>query len=138
MTNAVDPITYSVVWNKLESLLDDCGEKIMHATQSYVLALSPRGEIVAAAAYVARHIFTAAESARNMIAHVRDGFSPGDLLVGNDPYLVRSGHLPDWTFIRPVFHRGELFGFFQFRGHMADTGGFLPGGYGPKASTCRR
>jgi N-methylhydantoinase B len=142
MTNAVDPITYSVVWNKFESLLDDCGEKIMHATQSYVLALvrdfglswlSPRGEIVAAAAYVARHIFTAAESARNMIAHVRDGFSPGDLLVGNDPYLVRSGHLPDWTFIRPVFHRGELFGFFQFRGHMADTGGFLPGGYGPKA-----
>lgn len=99
MTNAVDPITYSVVWNKLESLLDDCGEKIMHATQSYVLALvrdfglswlSPRGEIVAAAAYVARHIFTAAESARNMIAHVRDGFSPGDLLVGNDPYLVRT------------------------------------------------
>jgi N-methylhydantoinase B len=138
----VDPTTFSVVWNRLESLLDECGEKVLHATQSYVLALvrdfglswlNPGGEIVAAAAYIARHIFTAAESARNMIQYFDGEFAPGDLIIGNDPYLVRSGHLPDWTFIRPVFYQGRLFGFFQFRGHMADTGGFLPGGYGPKA-----
>ncbi len=138
----VDPTTFSVVWNRLESLLDESGEKVLHATQSYVLALvrdfglswlNPRGEIVAAAAYIPRHIFTAAESARNMIDYFGGEFTPGDFIIGNDPYLVRSGHLPDWTFIRPVFHRDELFGFFQFRGHMADTGGFLPGGYGPKA-----
>ena len=115
---------------------------MLHATQSYVLALvrdfglswlNPRGEIVVAAAYIARHIFTAAEAARNMIGYFDGEFSPGDLIIGNDPYIVRSGHLSDWTFLRPVFYRGELFGFFQFRGHMADTGGFLPGGYGPKA-----
>ncbi len=137
-----DPTTFSVVWNRLESLLDESGEKVLHATQSYVLALvrdfglswlNPQGEIVAAAAYIPRHIFTAAESARNMIGHFEGRFAQGDLVIGNDPYLVRSGHLPDWTFIRPVFYGDELFGFFQFRGHMADTGGFLPGGYGPKA-----
>ena len=165
MNEYIDPTTFAVVWNRLESLLDECGEKVLHATQSYVLALvrdfglswlNPQGEIVAAAAYVARHIFTAAESARNMIGHFEGDFAPGDLILGNDPYLVRSGHLPDWTFIRPVFYPGlagaqtgggsggqpgggagvsrpELVGFFQFRGHMADTGGFLPGGYGPKA-----
>ena len=137
-----DPTTYAVVCNRLESLLDEAGEKVLHATQSYVLALvrdfglswlSPQGEIVAAAAYIARHIFTAAEAARNMIAAFDGQFAPGDFIIGNDPYLVRSGHLPDWTFLRPVFHDGELFGFFQLRGHMADTGGFLPGGYGPQA-----
>lgn len=138
----VDPTTFSVVWNRLESLLDEAGEKVLHATQSYVLALvrdfglswlNPRGEIVAAAAYIARHIFTAAEAAKNMIGECGGQFAPGDLIIGNDPYSVRSGHLPDWTFIRPVFYRAELFGFFQFRGHMADTGGALPGGYGPNA-----
>jgi N-methylhydantoinase B len=142
MDAKLDPTTFSVVWNRLESLLDECGEKVLHATQSFVLALvrdfglswlNPRGEIVAAAAYIPRHIFTAAESARNVIAHFGGDFSPGDFILGNDPYLLRSGHLPDWTFIRPVFHAGELLGFLQFRGHMADTGGFLPGGYGPKA-----
>jgi N-methylhydantoinase B len=50
-------------------------------------------------------IFTAAESARNMIASAGTAFT-GRLLVGNDPYL-RSGHLPDWTFIRP--YSAELF-----------------------------
>jgi N-methylhydantoinase B len=138
----IDPTTFSVVWNKFESLLDESGEKVLHGTQSFVLALvrdfglallDPQGQIVAAAAYVARHIFTAAESAKNIIGRFKGDFSPNDFVIGNDPYIVRSGHLPDWTFVRPIFYRGELVGFFQFRGHMADTGGFLPGGYGPGA-----
>ena len=138
----LDPTTLSVVWNRLESLLDESGEKVLHATQSYVLALvrdfglcwlDPKGEIVVAAAYIARHIFAAGHAAGKMIEPFDGDFAPGDLIIGNDPYLVQSGHLSDWAFLRPVFYRGELFGFFQFRGHMADTGGFLPGGYGPKA-----
>ena len=138
----LDPTTLSVVWNRLESLLDESGEKVLHATQSYVLALvrdfglcwlDPKGEIVVAAAYIARHIFAAGHAAGKMIEPFHGDFAPGDLIIGNDPYLVQSGHLSDWAFLRPVFYDGELFGFFQFRGHMADTGGFLPGGYGPKA-----
>ena len=137
-----DPTTLSVVWNKFESLLDESGEKVLHGTQSFVLALvrdfglgllNPRGEIVAAAAYVPRHIFTASESAKNIINKFEGRFAPNDLIIGNDPYIIRSGHLPDSAFVRPAFYRDELVGFFQFRGHMADTGGFLPGGYGPGA-----
>jgi N-methylhydantoinase B len=138
----IDPTTFSVVWNKFESVLDESGEKVLHGTQSFVLALvrdfglallNPRGQIVAAAAYVARHIFTAAESAKNIIGWFKGNFALNDFIISNDPYIVRSGHLPDWTFVRPIFYQGKLVGFFQFRGHMADTGGFLPGGYGPGA-----
>ncbi len=139
---AVDPTTFSVVWNQFESLLDDTGEKVLNATQSFVMALvrdfglswlNPKGEIVAAAAYIARHIFTSAESARNILRPFDGAFAPGDLVLGNDPHLIRSGHLSDWSFVKPVFCQGELFGFLQFRGHMADTGGSLPGGYGADA-----
>ena len=138
----INTATLSVVWNKFENILDESGEKVLHGTQSFVLALvrdfglgllNPKGEIVAAAAYVPRHIFTAAESAKNIINKFEGRFLPEDLVIGNDPYIIRSGHLPDWTFVRPIFYEDELVGFFQFRGHMADTGGFLPGGYGPGA-----
>ena len=110
----LDPTTLSVVWNRLESLLDESGEKVLHATQSYVLALvrdfglcwlDPEGEIVVAAAYIARHIFAAGHAAGKMIEPFNGDFAPGDLIIGNDPYLVQSGHLSDWAFLRPVFYR---------------------------------
>ena len=141
-SRGVDPTTLSGLCNKFESLLDESGEKVLHGTQSFVLALvrdsglgllNPKVEIVAAAAYVARHIFTAAVSGKNIINKFEGRFEPNDLITGNDPYIIRSGHLPDWAFVRPIFYKEELVGFFQFRGHKADAGGFLPGGYGPGA-----
>ncbi len=138
----VDPTTLSVVWNKLDHVLAEMGEKILHATQSFVMALvrdmgqcllNPQGEIVAVASYLPIHMFPAEVAIRSFLEKFEGDFHPGDFFIGNDPYIVRSGHLPDWTMIRPVFYGDELVGFFQFRGHMADTGGFLPGGYAPGA-----
>jgi N-methylhydantoinase B len=60
-------------------------------------------------------------------------YAPGDFIIANDPYIVRGGHLPDWSHIKPVFYDKELVGFLQCKTHVADTGGFLPGGYGPGA-----
>lgn len=139
---AVDPTTLSVVWNKLEHVMTEMGEKILHATQSFVMALvrdlgqcmlNPQGEIVAIATYLPIHMFPAEVAIQPFLEKYGDDLHPGDFFIGNDPYIVRSGHLPDWTMIRPVFYGEELVGFFHFRGHMADTGGFLPGGYAPGA-----
>lgn len=138
----VDPTTLSVVWNKFEHILAEVGEKALHATQSFVMAmvrdlgqclLNTQGEIVAVSAYLPIHIFPAAVSVKAFLEKFEGDFHPGDFFLGNDPYIVASGHLPDWTLVRPVFYGDELFGFFQFRGHMADTGGFIPGGYAPGA-----
>ncbi len=141
-SKGVDPTTLSVVWNRFESILDEIGEKVMHATQSFVMAnvrdlgqvlLNPKGEIVAASGYIVSHMFKAPEAMQSVQRRFKNKFDPGDFIVANDPYIIRGAHLPDWTFIRPLFYKGELFGFFHFSGHMSDTGGFLPGGYGPGA-----
>lgn len=141
-SKGVDPTTLSVVWNRFESILDEIGEKVMHATQSFVMAnvrdlgqvlLDPKGEIVASSGYIVSHMFKAPEAAHSIQKKFGNKFDPGDFIIANDPYIIRGAHLPDWTFLRPLFYKGELFGFFHFSGHMSDTGGFLPGGYGPGA-----
>ena len=36
----IDPITFSVVWNKLQYLAEQVGEKVLYSTQSFVTALA--------------------------------------------------------------------------------------------------
>jgi len=62
----------------------------------------------------------------------RDNIYPEDFILGNDPYIVRGGHLPDWSFVRPVFYKGELMFYMYAKTHQYDTGGAYPGGYSPR------
>jgi N-methylhydantoinase B len=47
---------------------------------------------------------------------------PGDILITNDIWLG-SGHLPDITVAKPIFHRGKLVGFAGSTAHAPDIGG---------------
>src|SRR3972149_714076 len=138
----IDPTTFAVVWNRLENILDNMGEKVLHAAQSFVMGLvrdfgqgflNARGEVVAISGYLPLHVFTASPAIEACLDKFGGEFRPNDFYLGNDAYIVRSGHMPDWTFVRPLFHDDELYGFFQLRAHMEDTGGFMPGGYAPGA-----
>jgi N-methylhydantoinase B len=138
----IDPITFSVVWNKLQYLAEQVGEKVLYSTQSFVTALArdlgqsmldTRGKIVVAASSAPIHTLVAEEAIKGLESRFHGDYQPGDFIIANDPYVVRGGHLPDWNFIRPLFYRGEHLGFFQAKTHVSDTGGFLPGGYGAGA-----
>ena len=63
-------------------------------------------------------------------AQASNAFRPGDVVILNDPYLGGT-HLPDITFVAPVFVQDEgerrLAGFVANRGHHADVGGMTPG-----------
>ena len=53
-------------------------------------------------------------------------FRPGEVVVVNDPY--RGGtHLPDVTFVRPVFEGRRLEFITACRAHYSDIGGMAPG-----------
>ena len=53
-----------------------------------------------------------------------DTWRPGDCVITNDPWLA-TGHLPDFTFVSPIFHRGALVGFAGSIAHSPDVGGAL-------------
>ncbi len=88
----VDPTTLSVVWSRFESILDEMGEKVLHATQSFVMAnvrdlgqvlLDPQGHIVAVSCYVVSHIFKSTEVTQNVIKYFKNKFDPGDFIIAN-------------------------------------------------------
>jgi len=53
-----------------------------------------------------------------------DSWRPGDCVITNDPWLA-TGHLPDFTAVSPIFHRGALVGFAGSIAHSPDVGGAL-------------
>ena len=67
-----------------------------------------------------------------VIERARD-LAPGDLYIVNDPYLGGT-HLMDVRFVKPFFHRGELFAWLANTGHWPDIGGMVPGGFSANAT----
>ncbi len=66
----------------------------------------------------------------------RDKVHPDDFIVANDPFIVRFGHVADWSFLRPIFYKGELVFYHFARTHQYDSGGAYPGCYFPRSYDC--
>ncbi|MBV8879735.1 MAG: hydantoinase B/oxoprolinase family protein [Planctomycetaceae bacterium] len=83
-----------------------------------------RGRMIAQAAHIPVHLGSMPLSVQAALRRFR--FRPGDLVVLNDPYQGGT-HLPDVTFVRPVFAGRSLEFFTASRAHYSDIGGMAPG-----------
>lgn len=139
----VDPITLATVWHGFQTTCREMRHMMARTAQSFLMSqlrdLSV-GVWKADGATVAmpEGLLDQFLGTRFAIEHIRsdfgDGLGPGDVILTNDPYHGgHAPHLPDWGFIRPIFHEGELVFFTLVRGHVMDTGGSFPGGYFPNA-----
>ncbi len=138
----VDPLTLSVVRNKLISVAEEVVEVMTQTSFSPILnqsrdfssaVLSGKGEVLAQAERVPIHMGALSFAVQAMIDAFEEGFSPGDVVVCNDPYFGGS-HLPDLTLAAPVFVDGVLTMWIANRAHQGDIGGISPGGYSPSAT----
>ncbi len=111
----VDPITLSVVWNRLLTITRECGERIVHSSQSFVMAmardmgpvlLTPQVEIVTTVEFLPCHCLLAEIPTGNILKKFGT-LDKGDMVIGNDAHIVQSGHLPDWTFLVPMYYGDE-------------------------------
>src|SRR5574340_734708 len=71
--------------------------------------------------------------AKLVVDKYKNNIYPGDEFIMNCPYSAAGTHLPDWTFMRPVYYKGKLLFWAFSKAHQQDTGGSLPGGYFPRA-----
>jgi N-methylhydantoinase B len=142
--SGVDPVTLSVVWKRLLTITSEMGYRVMHSAQSYVMGMvqdlgpqfiSTDGEILALVDFLPSHSLVAEIPSKHIIKTIGH-MDPGDLVITNDSHIIQSGHLPDWTFFRPVYYKDELVCYAYLRGHQMDTGGALSGGYFPRAYDC--
>ena len=82
------------------------------------------GQLCAQAAHIPVHLGSMTYAMQDVVK-ARE-WQPGDTLILNNPYMGGT-HLPDVTFISPVFHNDKLTAFVANRAHHADIGSESPG-----------
>jgi N-methylhydantoinase B len=139
--NGADPITLATVWHGFQTICREMRHMMERTAQSFLMSQlhdlsvgiwKADGSTVA----MPEGLLDQFLGTRFAIEHIRSQFGddlhPGDVILTNDPYHGgHAPHLPDWGFIRPIFHQEELIFFTLVRGHVMDTGGSFPGGYFP-------
>lgn len=130
-----DPITFAVVKNALDSIVDEVAYTVVRTARSeivkdvmdYSAALcDAQGRMVAQAKTIALHLGAIPEAMAAVMARYGDDLHPGDAIVVNDPYQGGM-HLPDIFLFHPVFHQDRLHGFCVVICHHTDVGGRVPG-----------
>ncbi|MEA2333327.1 MAG: N-methylhydantoinase [Thermoleophilaceae bacterium] len=139
----VDPITLATVWHGFQTICREMRHMMERTAQSFLMSQlhdlsvglwKADGSTIA----MPEGLLDQFLGTRFAIEHIRESFGddlhPGDVILTNDPYHGgHAPHLPDWGFIRPIFHEDKLMFFTLVRGHVMDTGGSFPGGYFPNA-----
>jgi len=130
----IDPVTLEVLRHALAAVAEEMNANLIRTAYSPNIkerrdcscaVFDPAGRMVAQAESIPVHLGAMPCSVGAAIASV-ERFSPGDVVVLNDPYKG-GAHLPDITFVSPVFVNGSLIGYVANRAHHADVGGKEPG-----------
>jgi N-methylhydantoinase B len=141
----MDPITLSVISNRVLAIAEAMGEALVRSAFSpnikerrdcSTAVFDPHGALVAQAEHIPLHLGSmlgVVEAVLNQYGH--EGMRPGDAFVANDPYLGGGTHLPDVTVVSPFFYESELAGFAANVAHHADIGARVPGGISGDASS---
>ena len=135
MTDSYDPITFAVIKNALDTIVDDMAYAVMRTARSpivrdvldYSVTLCDRhGRILSQAKTVALHLGAVPDAMSVVQERFAGKLAPGDVIVLNDPY-DGGMHLPDIFMFKPVFRAGRLCGFAVVIAHHCDVGGRVPG-----------
>lgn len=131
----IDPITFAVVKNALDSIVDEMAYTVVRTARSeivkdvmdYSAALcAADGSMLAQAKTIALHLGAVPEAMTEVLARHRDTLKPGDAIILNDPYQGGM-HLPDIFMFLPIFAEGALQAFAVVICHHTDMGGRVPG-----------
>ena len=131
-----DPITFAVIKNALDTIVDDMAFAVMRTARSpivrdvldYSVTLCDKhGRILSQAKTVALHLGAVPDAMAVIMEKYADDLAAGDVIIFNDPY-EGGMHLPDIFMIRPIFHSdNSLRGFSVVIAHHCDVGGRVPG-----------
>ena len=132
----IDPITFEVIRNAFDSLVDEMALTVMRTAQSgvvkdamdYATVFCDReGRIIAQGVTVVLMANVFPDAMTAVLDRYADDINPGDVFIANDPYGSGGSHLPDVYIMRPIFIDEQLEGFSGVTAHQADIGGLVPG-----------
>jgi N-methylhydantoinase B len=132
----LDPILIEVLRNAFESGADQMALILMRTAHSPIVRdamdfstalCDASGQNLAQGLTTPMHLGSFYDAMRHLIGQYHGRIYPGDVFIGNDPYLASGQHLPDIYVVQPVFHGERLCGWAATIAHHVDIGGLVPG-----------
>jgi N-methylhydantoinase B len=132
--SAIDPITFSVLLNRLNAIATEMTVALANTASSALLALTrdfsccvydARGRQVAMKDALPIHTNSMHLFIERIVEVYSDDVHEGDVVACNDPYSGNT-HIGDLATAAPVFHEGELLFWTAVRAHQLDVGAPVP------------
>ena len=137
----IDPILLSVYARTFKSITDEMSISMQQTTRSPILCeakdfvtglYDARGPHARADREPADPRLLARAGLQAHQGHFGDDIHPGDVFFHNDVFTLGNQN-NDVAVFKPVFFDGELVAWTAVKGHQADIGGAVAGGYNPNA-----
>ena len=133
--DAFDPISLEIHWSRLISIADEAATGLLRTAFSTIVResndfatvlMDRNGDSVSEnTGGIASFSCILPRTTKHFLQRFpAETWRPGDCVITNDPWLA-TGHLPDFTAVTPIFHRGALVGFAGSIAHSPDVGGSL-------------
>jgi N-methylhydantoinase B len=141
MTIAIDPILVSVIQRRFKSITEEMGLTLLRTTRSPILneardfvtgLYDANGDMLEQTEYIPVLAFALQPCCKEVIRFFGDDIHPGDVILHNDVFSGGNQN-NDVAAFRPVFYGDTLVAWAATKGHQADIGGAVSGGYNPEA-----
>jgi len=138
----IDPILLSVYARTFKSITDEMSISMQQTTRSPILCeakdfvtglYDARGQMLEQTENLPILAFSLAPVCKHLIAYFGDDLAEGDVIFHNDVFSFGNQN-NDVAVFKPVFFDGELVAWTAVKGHQADIGGNVAGGYNPNAT----
>ncbi len=137
----IDKVFASVLQRRLKSITEEMGLTLLRTTRSPILneardfvtgLYDAQGRMLEQTEYIPVLAFALAPACEQIVKYFGDEVYPGDVILHNDVFSGGNQNA-DVAVFKPIFFDGELFAWAACKGHQADIGGAVAGGYNPEA-----
>ncbi len=138
----IDPILLSVYARTFKSITDEMSISVQKTTRSPILCeamdfvtglYDARGNMLEQTENLPILAFSLAPVCKYLVEFFGEEIYPGDVIFHNDVFSLGNQN-NDVAAYKPIFFEDELVAWAAAKGHQADIGGAVAGGYNPNAT----
>jgi N-methylhydantoinase B len=136
-----DKVLTSILQCRLRAIAEEMGYTLLRTSRSPILneardfvtgLYDARGRMLEQAEYIPVLAFAVQPVCQKIVEYFGNDIHPGDVILHNDVFSGGNQNA-DVAVFKPVFHNDVLFAWAAVKGHQADIGGAVAGGYNPDA-----
>ncbi len=141
MKAEIDPILVAVLQRRFKSITEEMGLTLLRTTRSPILneardfvtgLYDAHGRMLEQTEYIPVLAFALQPVCQHIVAYFGEDIAEGDVIIHNDVF-THGNQNADVAIFKPIFWKDKLVAWAACKGHQADIGGAVAGGYNPEA-----